>query len=152
MATIEYEKTPTYQLARVGAACRKAIERQMGLIGLHGGQAFVLIELWKKDGQRQIDLADKLDLKAPTINKIIKGLEREKLVTRERLADDGRSSRIFLTPKALRKRGEIDEAWVELEASHLSVLSSAQRDMLFELLGKLGNSFTGRADAAEDED
>lgn len=152
MADIEFAKTATYQLARVGAACRKTVEKQMDQIGLHGGQAFVLIELWKKDGQRQIDIAEKLDLKAPTINKIVKGLEKARLVRRERLDDDARSSRIFLTPAGAKKRAEVDDAWVELEAAHLSVLSSAQREMLFELLGKLGRSFTGRSSTDDDEE
>jgi len=92
---IKFESTVSFLLAKVSTAFRNSLERRMGEIGLHGGQIFVLFELWKKDGQRQVDLAKQLDIAAPTINKMIKGLIDINLVERARYDDDGRSTRIF---------------------------------------------------------
>src|SRR3954463_14742035 len=100
MATqIKFEDTVSYLLARVSTAFRTSLERRMGEIGLHGGQIFVLFELWKQDGLRQVDIAKRLSLSAPTVNKMLKGLAEINLVTSSRLDDDGRSTRIFLTDR-----------------------------------------------------
>ena len=75
MAThIKFEDTVSYLLARVSTAFRNSLERLMGEIGLHGGQIFVLFELWQQDGLRQVDIANRLGVSAPTVNKMLKGL------------------------------------------------------------------------------
>ena len=64
-ANIKFEETVSYLLAKVTTAFRNSLERHMGKIDLHGGQIFVLLELWEKDGLRQIDIANQLNLSAP---------------------------------------------------------------------------------------
>ncbi|MEO7539786.1 MAG: MarR family winged helix-turn-helix transcriptional regulator [Pyrinomonadaceae bacterium] len=147
---IKFEETVSYRLAKVTTAFRNSLERHMGAIGLHGGQIFVLLELWKQDGLRQIDLAKRLNLTAPTVNKMLKGLIEINLVTRSRLDDDGRSTRIFLTDKGDRMRNEVEDQWLELEDNCLIGLTETERLVLFELLGKLRNAYTGRDETAEE--
>src|SRR6185436_8147539 len=140
---IIFEDTVSFRLARVTTAFRNALERYMGQIGLHGGQVFVLLELWKQDGLRQIDIAERLNLSAPTVNKMLKGLIEINLVTRSRIDDDARSTRIFLTESGLDMRQEIEAQWLELEENCLSGLTETERLVLFELLGKLRSTYTG---------
>ena len=152
MALIKFEDTVSYMLAKVTTAFRNSLERHMGAIGLHGGQIFVLFELWDRDGLRQVDIANRLNLSAPTVNKMLKGLIDINLVTRSRLDDDGRSTRIFLTDQGADMREEIESQWLELEESCLSSLTETERLVLFELLGKLRSAYTGRLpDADEDQ-
>src|SRR6185295_17969986 len=113
MALIKFEDTVSYLLAKVTTAFRNSLERHMGEIGLHGGQIFVLFELWKQDGLRQVDIADRLNLSAPTVNKMLKGLIEINLVTRARLDDDARSTRIFLTVRGAEMREEVESQWLE---------------------------------------
>lgn len=148
---IKFEETVSYLLAKVTTAFRTSLERHMGAIGLHGGQVFVLLELWKQDGLRQIDLANRLSLTAPTVNKMLKGLIEINLVTRSRLDNDARSTRIFLTPRADHIRADVEDQWLELEESCLAGLTETERLVLFELLGKLRTTYTGRDETAEDE-
>lgn len=148
---IIFEDTVSFMLAKVSTAFRNALERHMGAIGLHGGQVFVLLELWKKDGQRQIDLAKRLHLSAPTINKMLKGLTKGKLVTLSKLDNDGRSMRVFLTNKGFVLRERVESQWHELELSCLSGLTETERLVLAELLGKLRNTYTGCEDLSDDE-
>ena len=144
MATqIKFEDTVSYLLAKVSTAFRNSLERRMGEIGLHGGQIFVLFELWQQDGLRQIDIAKRLNLSAPTVNKMLKGLIEVNLVTRSRLDDDARSTRIFLTDRAFSMREEIEAQWLELEETVLSGLTETERLVLFDLLGKLRSTYAG---------
>ena len=140
---IKFESTVSYMLAKVTTAYRNSLERYMGAIGLHGGQVFVLLELWKHDGLRQVDIAARLNLSAPTVNKMLKGLIEINLVTRERLDDDARSTRIFLTKRGMTMRHDVEAQWLELEESCLSGLTETERLVLFELLGKLRTTYTG---------
>ncbi len=148
---IKFEDTVSYLLAKVSTAFRSSLERQLGVIGLHGGQIFVLLELWEKDGLRQIDLAKNLDLAAPTVNRTIKGLIEVGLVTRARIEDDARSTRIFLTSRGRTIRTEIEAQWHEMEEDTLSGLSTVDRVVLVSILKKLRSTYTGRA-APEDDD
>ena len=140
---IKFEETVSFRLAKVTTAFRNSLERHMGAIGLHGGQIFILLELWKQEGLRQIDLASRLALSAPTVNKMLKGLIEINLVTRSRTDDDARSTRIFLTKKGQQMRGEIEGQWLELEESCLTGLTETERLVLFDLLGKLRTTYTG---------
>ncbi|MEO6050141.1 MAG: MarR family transcriptional regulator [Pyrinomonadaceae bacterium] len=148
---IKFEDTVSYLLAKVTTAFRNSLERHMGEIGLHGGQIFVLFELWKQDGLRQIDIANRLSLSAPTVNKMLKGLIEINLVTRSRLDDDARSTRIFLTDRGADMREDVEAQWLELEENSLSGLTETERLVLFELLGKLRTTYTGREADSDDE-
>ena len=149
-ALIKFEDTVSYLLAKVTTAFRNSLERHMGTIGLHGGQIFVLFELWKQDGLRQIDLASRLNLSAPTVNKMLTGLIEINLVTRSKIDDDKRSTRIFLTERAFEMREEIEAQWLELEENCLSGLTEVDRLVLFELLGKLRTTYTGVSETEDD--
>jgi DNA-binding MarR family transcriptional regulator len=150
MATeVKFEDTVTYRLARVTTAYRNALERHLAGIGLHGGQVFVLIELWRQDGVRQVDIADRLNLSAPTVNKILKGLAEINLITSSREQGDARSTRVFLTDKGRKIRVQVSAQWLELESEYLSGLTDTERLILPDLLGKLHSAYTGRID--EDE-
>ena len=146
---IKFEETVSFRLAKVTTAFRNSLERHMGAIGLHGGQIFILLELWKQDGLRQVDLAKRLNLSAPTINKTLKGLAEVNLITNSRIDDDARSTRIFLTDRGREMRGEIEAQWLELEENVLSGLTETERLVLSELLGKLHSTYAGTIDADE---
>jgi len=81
---------------------------------------------------------------------MLKGLIEINLVTRARLDDDARSTRIFLTVRGAEMREEVESQWLELEESCLAGLTETERLVLFELLGKLRNTYTGREDAEDD--
>lgn len=147
---IRFEETVSYLLAKVTTAYRNALERHMGAIGLHGGQTFVLLELWNDDGLRQVDIARRLSLSAPTVNKMLKGLIEINLVTRTRFDDDARSTRIYLTEKGTDIRADVERRWVDLEEECLTGLTETERLVLLEVLRKLRNTYTGQAPPDED--
>jgi DNA-binding MarR family transcriptional regulator len=134
---MDVENSVSDKLAKVSVAHRNLLEKYVNAAGLHSGQFFVLFELWRKDGQRQVDLADKLNLAPPTVNKILGGLLDGDFVVRERVEDDARSSRIFLTKKGLEVRELLEEKWAELEDETLMGLTDTETLVLKQLLSKL---------------
>ncbi|MDQ3794653.1 MAG: MarR family transcriptional regulator [Actinomycetota bacterium] len=56
----------------------------MAEVELHVGQEMVLIELWREDGLRGGELAERLGVVSPTVTKMLRRLERCGLVSRRR--------------------------------------------------------------------
>ena len=134
---MQFEETAAYLLAKATVSHRNALEKYANSVGLHSGQVFVLMELWKTDGQRQIDLAARLNLSPPTVNKILGGLLENDFVTRARYEDDARSTRIFLTRKGTDVRDDLERAWEDFEEQTLAGLTDTEALMLKQLLQKL---------------
>ena len=134
---MHFEETATYLLAKAAVIHKNSLQRCANTVGLHSGQVFVMMELWKTDGQRQIDLAARLNLSPPTVNKILGGLLENDFVTRARYEDDARSTRIFLTQKGVEVRQSLEQAWDELEEQTLAGLTDTEALMLKQLLQKL---------------
>jgi DNA-binding MarR family transcriptional regulator len=134
---MQFEDTVAYLLAKATVLHKNAIQKYANSVGLHSGQVFVMMELWKTDGQRQIDLAERVNLSPPTVNKILGGLLENDFVTRARYEDDARSTRIFLTEKGVKVREALEQAWEELEFQTLGSLTDTEALMLKQLLQKL---------------
>ena len=143
---MKIDETVSFALSRVGTAYRNSLERKMGQVGLHGGQVFILMELWKQDGQRQVDLAARIGVTTPTINKMVLGLIQSGLVERTRLENDARSTRIFLTARGSDVRDSVESQWHELEEETVTGLTEAERLILFELLLKMKNLYSGSSE------
>jgi MarR family transcriptional regulator, organic hydroperoxide resistance regulator len=134
---MQFEDTAAFLLSKVTVIHKNLLQKYTSSVGLHSGQVFVMIELWKTDGQRQIDLAARLGLTPPTVNKILGGLLENDFVTRARYEDDARSTRIFLTQKGINVREALERAWEELEDQTLGPLTDTEALMLKQLLQKL---------------
>jgi DNA-binding MarR family transcriptional regulator len=134
---MQFEDTVSFLLAKANVLHKNSIQKYANSVGLHSGQVFVMMELWKTDGQRQIDLAARVNLSPPTVNKILGGLLENDFVTRARYEDDARSTRIFLPPKGVQVREALEEAWEELEQQTLETLTDTEALMLKQLLQKL---------------
>lgn len=134
---MEIENTVSYLLAKAGTAHRKLIEERARDIGLHGGQIFVLFELWKTDGLRQIDLSSRLSVTPATVNKTLGGLLDKDLVVREKFENDARSTRICLTQKGRDIREFVESLWADIDLQATGGLTEAEEGMLRLLLPKL---------------
>ena len=143
---MKIEETVTFVLSRVTTAFRNSLERSMGGVKLHSGQVFILLELWKQDGQRQVDLAAKVGVSTPTINKMLLGLISSGLVDRTRLENDARATRIYLTPAGTALQEPVETQWHELEENTVAGLTEAERLIIFELLTKMKNLYSGKVE------
>lgn len=134
---MNFENTVTYTLTQLGIAYRTYLERAMSEIGLHSGQVFVLISLWKNDGQSQIDLVVNLGLTAPTVNKMVKSLTTSGYVECRKCKTDGRLMRVFLTDKGIQCQSLVAEQWHKIETRSYANLTETEKLVLSQLFAKL---------------
>src|SRR6185503_8425404 len=76
----------------------------------------ILVPLYEEDGLRMGELARRSRLSKQTMTTMVRLLEREQLVRRERDHDDGRAYRIVLTDKARRFEPVAERTLAELGA------------------------------------
>lgn len=133
----DFENSATFGLMQFATAYRTAIDKAMNEIGLHGGQIFVLISLWKTDGQSQINLVRNLNLSAPTVHKMIKSLMTGDFIECRKCPSDNRLMKVFLTPKGIECQNSVAAQWNKTEARTLSLLTPTENLILAQLFGKL---------------
>lgn len=81
-------------------AMRKAFDRRASELGITRAQWRVLAHLDHRPGQRQVDLAERLDIEPITLCRIVDKLEEAGLVERRRDPSDRRAWQPFLRDKA----------------------------------------------------
>jgi MarR family transcriptional regulator for hemolysin len=102
-------------VAETAHTLRRDFDRRAATLGVTRAQWRVLARLGREDGQRQVDLADLLDVEPITLCRMIDRLSEAGLVERRRDDEDRRAWRIHLTPKA----GPIIEALRSLAETFL---------------------------------
>ena len=140
---IDFENTITYLLTPISNAYWANLEKAMNEINLHSGQVFVLVALWKQDGQSQIELSKNMNVAPPTVNKMVKSLIESGFIQSQRDTKDTRIVRIFLTKKGNDCKNPIEEQWLKLEVQILSNFTETEKLILFDLFGKLKKNLTG---------
>ena len=140
---IDFENTITYLLTPISNAYWAKLEKSMNEINLHSGQVFVLVALWKQDGQSQIELSKNMNVAPPTVNKMVKSLIESGFIRSQRDTKDTRIVRIFLTKKGNDCKNLIEEQWLKLEVQILSNFTETEKLILFDLFGKLKKNLTG---------
>lgn len=132
-----FEETILFSLYRVSTAFKALLEKNLREIDLHSGQVFILFELWKKDGQSQIELADSLKITPPTVHHMIKSLAEKGFISCRQSTEDARRVTVFLTTKGLQARSQIEECWEKLEKEILKDFTETEKLILQQLFGKL---------------
>lgn len=123
-----------------------SLEKSMNEAGLHSGQVFILISLWKEDGQIQIDLAKALNLSPPTINKMVKSLSGNGFVFTRRSKNDARKVRVFLTEKGKSIRLQVEKSWLHLENEFFAPLTDTEKLIVEQIFSKLRDSLIIKAE------
>ncbi len=137
---MNFNESIPYLLVQNSTAFKSLLERKLNDIGLHSGQIFVLIELWKSDGVSQIDLANHLKLSPPTINKMVKSLAQNGFIDCRKCESDGRLMRVFLTQKGVEILPEVEHQWKEAESILMSNLTITEKLVLSQLFEKLNET------------
>jgi len=134
---MDIENSLTYLFMQLSTAHQNSLQKIMNEIGLQRGQVFILISLWKIDGQSQIDLVNHLNLTAPTINKMIGNLMKNGFVECKRCSQDGRIVRVYLTEKSIQIKSAVEEQWLKLETQSFLFLTETEKLILTQLFGKM---------------
>ena len=134
---MNFNETIPFLLTQMATFYKVEIEKELNELDLHSGQIFVLFELWKIDGSSQIELSQNLKVSPPAINKMVKSLARNGFVVNSACQNDGRVTRVFLTPKGVAIRPQVEEKWQKLEEKLIGSLTATEQLVLSQLFGKL---------------
>ncbi|SRR5215204_4321805 len=134
---MNFNETLPFLFAQISTFYKVEIEKELNEFELHSGQIFILFELWKIDGLSQIELSSKLKVSPPAVNKMVKSLTKNGFVVSSDCSKDGRVMRVFLTPKGVAIRPQVEEKWQKLEEKLVGNLTPTERLVLSQLFGKL---------------
>lgn len=116
--------------------------------GLYPGQERILFLLWEEEGLTLSKLAEKLEVQAPTITKMITRMEGSGILERRAAPWDSRTTQVFLTGKGKGLKQAVEKAYEKLEAETAAGLSKKEEVMFRHLLAKiiptLSKSLTGK--------
>ncbi len=122
---------------RVARAHKALAARLLRPVGLRPGQELVLMTLWRRGPQRQVDLVQTLDSDAPTMVRSIARLEKLGLVTKRPSPTDRRATIVEATAASRRLRPQVEEAWARLEELTAGALPAARRSEVLDALAEL---------------
>jgi MarR family transcriptional regulator, transcriptional regulator for hemolysin len=114
---------------------RRDFDRRATVLGATRAQWRVLAKLSQRDGQRQIELADALDVEPISLCRMVDRLEEAGFVERRRDEVDRRAWRIHLTPKAAPVIAEIEAQIDIFQADMLAGISNEDRAVASRVLG-----------------
>jgi len=138
---MKFNETLPYFFAQFSTSFKVELEKNLVEFDLHSGQIFVLFALWENDGMSQIDLANILNLSPPTINKMVKSLQKNGFVICSPGKSDGRIINVFLSPKAVAIRPQVESIWQKIEEKLTLNLTPTEQLVLNQLLGKIVENF-----------
>jgi DNA-binding MarR family transcriptional regulator len=113
------------------------INKRLEPYGIGSGQFIFLNILYHKDGIRQEDMAEFLDIDKGTTARAIKRLEEEGYVYRKTDSEDHRAQLIFLTQKAKDIEDDIKnilKSWTEILLSDFSMEDCKKAEELMEAM------------------
>jgi len=128
------EETVGFALAKTCKAHRAGVGAGLAPLGLHVGQEMVLHELWREDGLRGGELAERLRVEPPTMTRTLRRLEGCGLLERRPDPLDARSSRFYITQRGWDLEQPVRELWDRVEEHAVAGLSHEDRQTLRRLL------------------
>ncbi|MDQ7990337.1 MAG: MarR family transcriptional regulator [Candidatus Dactylopiibacterium sp.] len=137
----EPEERLGFLLTDIARLMRQAFGRivraEAGARALTLAQLRALVQISRHAGLRQVELADRLDVKPITLARVLDSLQTLGLIERRADPHDRRAYRLHLTPQAEPHLQEIRRSGDLLQAAMLQGLNAAQVDALFSALGLL---------------
>ena len=125
------------QLYRKGSSY---INKEISKYGIGSGQFMFLLELYKKDGKNQEEIAEDLKMDKGTTARALKKLEEQGFLTRLRDERDKRSNKIYLSDKAKNIREDIFNILDDWNKQITRSLAKEEVKMLEDLLEKVSKN------------
>ncbi|MCM3512239.1 MarR family winged helix-turn-helix transcriptional regulator [Carnobacterium inhibens] len=124
-------------LDRVSFRMRRDYSESLREINLYVGQDKLLHRLWSGDGITQMQLCTHLNCEPPTVTNMVKSLEENGFIYRERDQKDSRVMRIFLTEEGKELKEPINERWTKQQDKLLKSTLPEERLLLRRLLKQM---------------
>ncbi|MCE1189949.1 MAG: MarR family transcriptional regulator [Ignavibacteria bacterium] len=119
---------------RLLASCHEKEERLSKQYGLTQAEFRCLRQLHANESINNKEIAERMNLSASRLTRIIDGLVEKQYVTREIEPNDRRNMRVFLTEKGKEFVDLINSAYVNIHAQILSDIESGQHRPLINAM------------------
>ena len=120
----------------VARLMRRAFDRRVKHLGLTRSQWFVLVHLYRTDGQTQRHLAQELDMERAPLSKLLDRLESGSWIERRADPDDRRANRVYITNKIDPIMNEIISVGETLTDDIFSGIDKSAREEFLSVLVK----------------
>lgn len=124
-------------LHRAAHGWRIALDRRLRPLGFSRSRWMVLLHVSREDGIAHCELAERLGIEAPTLVRLIDGMEAEGLLKRCASETDRRVKHLRLSPSG---RKEVERIWAtatDLRSEILSGLSKADINTTLNVLQEI---------------
>ena len=148
MDSPELQAAFTAELASANRKLRALVDERARDMGLTLARARLLMELAKRDGPIQSDLAGLLDIEQPTLVRLLDGLERNGMIERRAVEGDRRARRVFLTETARAQAQDILDFLAELRAGILQGIEPEELEMALDVLRRTSRNIAAGRSAA----
>jgi DNA-binding MarR family transcriptional regulator len=142
--SFNYKKTIAYQISQISKMYRVRASCHLQEIGLYPGQEQVLKELAENDGQSMGELATLLNVKPPTITKMIARLQQKDFLEKRECDKDARLSHIHITDKGKDLVERLDKTWKRMDKEIFKDMEEKDRKKLKKLLRSVEANLLGK--------
>tara|TARA_B100000678_G_C18099815_1_gene458299 strand:- start:220 stop:669 length:450 start_codon:yes stop_codon:yes gene_type:complete len=144
------EPTTGYLLSDSSRLLRRAFDERVRGLGLTAAQARLLLSMVKFPDENQSFHADRMEMEAITLTRMVDRMEEAGWV--ERLPDlsDGRARILHLTPKSHGIVARLQERIAELMTDMLAGFSQGETQDLNRLLGKIADNLSAEREVTKD--
>ncbi len=121
--SFKIEDHPGILLKKAARLFEQVANKSLDILGVTHAQTVILIRLWERDGQNQMELANSAGLDQSTVVRLLDRMERDELIKRIRNKDDRRVYNFYLTlaaKKVCRKLEGHSNAMTEIAHESLS--------------------------------
>jgi MarR family transcriptional regulator for hemolysin len=98
--SLTLDKRPGILLKKAARLFEQVANKKLAALGATHAQTVILIRLWEKDGQNQIELTKSAGLNQSTVVRLLDRMERDALIKRIRNTEDRRVFNFYLTAKS----------------------------------------------------
>ena len=124
---------------------------KLSAMGLFPGQDVALQALHHQGSMAMSELATALQVKPPTVSKMISRLSAQGFVERSGGESDARQVYVKLTERGAETAAQLASQWSETEEEMLSRLDGKERKQLRRLLRKVAKTLSRTTDASHED-
>lgn len=118
----------------------RTIDKESSKYGVTGVQGRILGFIYHESGKRDIfqkDIEEDLDIRSSSVTSVLQLMEKNGLIKRVSVCEDGRLKKLILTEKGLETHQNVRSCIIKLEESLKNQLSIDEFNILISLVDRL---------------
>ncbi|WP_106495373.1 MarR family winged helix-turn-helix transcriptional regulator [Lentibacillus sp. Marseille-P4043] len=124
-------------LNKICSRTRRNYAASFRQFNIHVGQDHALSELWREEGVTQNQLRERMGCEAPTVTNMVKSLEQNGLIFRQRDGEDARVSKVYLTSEGKELQAPVNKIWETQQENLLEGILPEERLLLRRLMKQM---------------